>query len=87
MSQLTVHGLDAELGERLERLARERELSLSRAAVLLMRLGAGLGTGGRSPHPVGDALDDFVGLWTDEEEAAFLDSIGALGRADDSARR
>lgn len=84
MNQLTIRGFDDELRERLERLARERGISMNKAAVLLLRRGAGLGPDGRSLNVVGDALDEFVGIWTPEEERAFLESIDVLEQVDES---
>ena len=87
MNQLTIRGFDEELRERLERLARERGISLNKAALLLLRLGAGLGTEDRPPNIVGDALDEFVGIWTPEEEERFLESIDVLEQVDESLWR
>jgi len=87
MKQLTIRGFDEELRERLERLARERGISLNKAALLLLRRGAGLGTDDRPPHVVGDALDEFVGSWTPDEERRFLESIDVLEQVDESLWR
>ena len=84
MNQLTIRGFDEELRERLEKLAHERGISLNKAALLLLRRGAGLGSPGRSPNVVGDALDEFVGSWTLEEEQRFLESIDLLEQVDES---
>ena len=89
MKQLTLRGFDNELKGRLEELARDRSISLNRAALLLMRRGAGLA--GLSDHwadrsagasTIGSGLDGFVGVWTEEEEREFLRSIEGLGRID-----
>jgi len=42
MKQLTVRGFDRGLERRLRELARERRVSLNRAALILLREGAGL---------------------------------------------
>jgi hypothetical protein len=89
MKQLTLRGFDDELERRLERLARDRSISLNRAALLLMRRGAGLATpsdhsgdGSAGAPVIGSALDRFVGVWTEEEEREFLRSIDHLDRVD-----
>ena len=46
LAQLTLRGLDARLWQRLREVARERDLSLNRAALLLLRRGAGLAAPG-----------------------------------------
>jgi hypothetical protein len=89
MKQLTLRGFDEELEGRLEKLARERSISLNRAALLLMRRGAGLATlsdhsGDQSAGAptIGSALDRFVGVWSEDEEREFLCSIDDLDRVD-----
>ncbi len=89
MKQLTLRGFDPELERRLRKLARERSLSLNRAALLLMRRGAGLATTTEhsadlteGTQAIGPALDRFIGVWSDDEERAFLRSIEALERVD-----
>jgi hypothetical protein len=72
MHQLTVRGFDPELERRLHDLAAREGISLSQAALRLMRRGAGLQRPERSPR-IGDALDAFIGVWSAEE----AESIGA----------
>ncbi|MDA2937695.1 hypothetical protein MYX75_05455 [Acidobacteria bacterium AH-259-A15] len=68
MKQLTICGFDKELGKRLERLARKEGLSLNKAALLLLRRGAGLGVAQNQTDIVGDSLDHIIGSWSEEEE-------------------
>ena len=82
MNQLTIRGFDDELRARLEALARERGLSLNKAALLLMQRGAGLEVEGRAANVIGDALDDFIGSWTREDENEILRSIEVLEEVD-----
>lgn len=77
MNQLTIRGFDDELRHRIEALAREREISLNRAAVLLIRRGAGLEHSRTRPHGIGDGLDEFIGSRSQAEEAKLLASIEA----------
>jgi len=84
MKQLTVRGFDEELRKRLEDLARRRGVSLNKAALILLRRGAGLGTEGPPANRVGDALDGFIGSWTREEERRFLDSLESCEQVDEA---
>ena len=93
MKQLTLRGFDPELGRRLQELARGRSISLNRAALLLMRRGAGLATRSDSFFdPAGDpaerrpvigaALDKFIGVWSADDEREFLRSIEDVEQVD-----
>lgn len=83
MNQLTLRGFDADLERALRDLARERGCSLNRAALELMRRGAGqpdavYGGEGR----VGDSLDSFIGLWTEEDEQELMRAIEPFEQID-----
>lgn len=84
MKQLTLRGFDAHLESRLREVARERQISLNRAALYLLRRGAGLAGSGRedAPGQVGAALDSFIGVWSADEEAELLEAIGPLEQID-----
>ena len=82
VKQLTIRGFDDRLRACLEDLARQRGISLNKAALILLRRGAGLGSGRLSANVVGDALDEFVGSWPAEEEMELLSSIEALEKVD-----
>ena len=81
-NQITVRGLDPETEKRLRELARRRQISLNKAAKLLMRKGAGLQEDNSGPEVVGNALDSFIGSWTRRDETEFLDSIRAVEQID-----
>ena len=74
MKQLTVRGFGDELSQAIRRLANRDGTSLNRAAVKLMRRGAGL-EDGKGPDAVGSSLDDLIGTWSraaaDEMERAL----------------
>ena len=78
MNQITVRGLDDELGARLRRLAKREGLSLNQAALRLLRRGAGLAEGPGRAETVGDSFDRLIGSWTqadaDGMEAALEES-------------
>lgn len=86
MEQLTIRGLDKELTRRLRGIARRARLSLNKAALMLMRRGAGLEPVPR-PATIGCALDEFIGRWSREDERQFLSSIAVLEAVDESLWR
>lgn len=82
MEQLTVRGFDPELAQALKDLSRREGLSLSQAAVRLMREGAGLNTKGRKL--VGNRLDRFIGTMTQEEEEELFETLRPCQQVDES---
>ena len=82
MKQLTIRGFDEALEHRLRELANEQQTSLNRAALTLMRRGAGMTERGESTDSVGSALETFIGVWSDEEEAEFLRALEPLEQVD-----
>ena len=84
MSQLSLRGFDKALERKIRELARRERISLNKAALLLMRRGAGLVTSPDASATVGTALDSFVGRWSAHEERRFLDSIAACEAVDPS---
>ncbi len=87
MNQLTIRGFGDDLRHEIEALARARGISLNRAAVLLIRRGAGLDDDMENTKIIGDSLDEFVGSWTAEEESEFLGTIEAMEQIDDELWR
>lgn len=71
MQQLTIRGFDSELENRLRRTAQALNLSLNKAAIYLMRKGAGLASEEKESHRVGDSVDHLIGTWSTEEAAEF----------------
>jgi hypothetical protein len=84
MDQLSLRGLDKELARRIRELARREHISLNKAALLLMRRGAGLLDPVSPETTVGDALDGFIGLWSSADEKRLLRSIAALESVDEA---
>lgn len=67
LTQLTVR-LDDSLAQAVKELASTEGISLNKAAVRLLRRGAGL----EAPRKkVGNSLDKYFGTWTQEEYAEF----------------
>lgn len=84
MKQLTIRGFDKELTSQLKRLARREGLSLNKAALLLLRRGAGLGAAQNQSDIVGDSLDQIIGTWSEEEEKDFLNTVQVFEQIDES---
>jgi len=82
MDQLTLRGLDERLARCLRELAKKQHLSLNRAALELMRRGAGLSDSQESSNAVGSTLDRFIGVWSDEDEAELLEALEPFEQID-----
>jgi hypothetical protein len=82
VDHLSLRGFDKELELRIRELARREGMSLNKAALLLLRRGAGLLESGQSSAAVGDALDRFIGSWSAADERRLLESIAACETVD-----
>ncbi len=84
LKQLTIRGFDDELERSLRELAAETGLSLNRAALLLMRRGAGQAEPAAAADSgiIGSSLDEFVGVWSKEEEREFLETLDIFEQID-----
>jgi hypothetical protein len=84
MTQLSLRGFDKQLERRLRELARREGVSLNKAALILLRRGAGLSQDVPASPGIGAALDHFVGRWSVADEKTLLDSIASCEAADES---
>jgi len=75
MRQLTIRGFDPELTRRIREIAKRERISLNKAALRLLRRGAGIAENAEPPNTIGNSLDRFIGTMTAEEERQLLDSI------------
>jgi hypothetical protein len=80
-SRITVRGLDALLAEKIQQLAAEEGISLNKAALRLLRRGAGLPERDTRPR-IGSSLDAFIGTWSEEEATELLESIRSCNQVD-----
>lgn len=80
--QLTVRGFDRELERRLREEARRGDLSLNRAALRLLRRGAGL-EAPTTASRVGTALDHLMGTWSEDDARAMAAATRAFERVDE----
>jgi len=84
MRQLTIRGLDEPLFQRLQQFARQEGISLNKAALLLLKRGAGLDPARQQAEEVGHSLDHLIGAWSQEEEHAFLKATRLFDQIDDT---
>ncbi len=84
MKQLSMRGFDPELEKSIRDLAREEGISLNRAAIRLLRKGAGLDRSPKSSDVIGHSLDHLIGKWSAAEAEEFLKSIEPLEQIDRS---
>ena len=88
MNRLTVRGFDDALSARLCQLAEREGISLSKAALRLMRKGAGLAEIDPKPRkPIGHALDHLFGTWTQSEFDEFTKAVEVFETIDEDIWR
>ncbi len=87
MKQLTVRGFDDELAETIRRVAERDGTSLNRAALKLLRRGAGLSDEGSRADTVGSSLDHLIGAWSCEEADQFDTALKEFEKIDESMWR
>lgn len=82
MKQLTVRGLGDDLTRAIRRLANRDGTSLNRAAVKLLRRGAGL----EETHSdtVGSSLDHLIGTWSDADADEIERALRHFERIDEA---
>jgi hypothetical protein len=70
MTQLTIRNFPPEIEREIRAIAQRNGWSLNKAAVFLMKQGAGL-TEEPSTKGIGEGLDAFIGSWKKAESEAF----------------
>jgi plasmid stability protein len=83
MKQLTIRGFDEALEKQLRKLAAEENLSLNKAVLKLLREATGLAANQPSPNRIGNRLDAFMGVWSEQEEEEFNAAIAAFEQIDE----
>lgn len=83
MKQLTVRGFDDELRSAIQGLAQREGISLNKAALRLLRKGAGLDDDGAGRPRIGDSLDHFFGSWTQDQADELDDALKEFDRIDE----
>lgn len=87
MNQLTLRGLDKDLELQLRRLARKERTSLNKAALRMLRRGAGIDStaiddSAAELDVIGDRLDDFIGSWSAAQAASFDEAVAVFEEID-----
>ena len=86
LKQLTIRGFDKPLERRVRDEARAAGSSLNRAALRLMRRGAGLDQAAPAPG-VGASLDHLIGTWSAEDGRAIDEAMRVFERVDEDLWR
>jgi hypothetical protein len=81
--QITLRGVDPALARRIRQVAQEEGLSLSKAALRILRRGAGIAKEGPRQR-IGHQLDAFFGTWNAQEARQLLESIESYEQVDDA---
>ena len=84
MNQLTVRGLDDEISDHLRHLASREGISLNKAAVKLLRKGAGLTDDAGDERTIGSSLDFFIGSCTKAEADELAAALEEFHTIDES---
>lgn len=75
MKSITIHGLDEELENILKERAKSEDKSVNKIVKELLRKALGIGVQ-RKNHK--DEFLDLFGVWTEQDERIFTESIGDL---------
>lgn len=81
-NQLTLRGFDPALERELHDVAAKRGISLNKAALLLMRRGAGIAEAG--PGMVTAALSKYAGSWGAADERKFRKTTADFDQVDEA---
>ncbi len=84
MTQLTIRGFDDELAQVLQEQAKTQGISLNKAALCLLRRGAGLEDAGTQPEVIGRSLDPFIGTWSAAQAEELRETLKDFGKIDES---
>ena len=87
VKQLTVRGFEEELAETIRRVAERDNTSLNKAALKLLRKGAGLSEDTGRTDTVGSSLDHLIGSWSHNEAAEFDAALEDFETIDESIWR
>lgn len=80
---MTLRGFDREIEKAIRSLAKKEGISLSQAALKLLKRGAGLEDRTENPNAIGASYDDLVGTWSQKEADDFERAIQDFERIDE----
>jgi hypothetical protein len=72
------------LERRLKEIAKREGVSLNKAALMLLKKGAGLNETRSSDTVIGSALDRFMGRWSEDDERRLIESISSCEAVDEA---
>jgi len=75
MKSITIHGLDKEMEKIIKKRAKSGRTSVNKIVKELLRKALGLGASKKDNR---DEYLDLFGLWTEEDEKSFSESIKDL---------
>jgi hypothetical protein len=84
MTQLTLRGFDSAVEKAIRSLAKREGISLSQAALTLVKRGAGLDHPRANPNAIGNTYDDLIGTWSDKEADAFDRAVAVFDVIDEA---
>ena len=76
MKSITIRGLEDSLGDKIERLAREKGWSLNKTIIDLLKIALGMDNSKQTDH-LEDFLE-FLGVWNQEDVRSFYSAITEL---------
>lgn len=82
LNQLTIR-YDDDVEQAIEREAKSKGISRNRAALRLLRRGAGLEKEALQPQTIGDSLDWFIGSVSEQEARDFQESLKVFDTIDE----
>ncbi len=85
LKRIDVRGIDEELANSIRLLAEREGISLSQAAMRLLRKGAGLTDRAGGQNSIGSSLDDLFGTWSREDAEVFNSALHVFETVDESA--
>ena len=81
MKVITLRNIPPEVARRIEERSARSGLSLNKAVISLLEEGLGV-SGFGAPSVRHDDLDDFCGIWTDEQASEFDRALADQRRLD-----
>ena len=79
--QLTIR-YDDDLAKEIDRLATSEGISRNRAVLRLLRKGTGLDAPATVENVIGDALNWFIGTWTEQQARELEDALEEFEKID-----
>ena len=83
LNQLSIRGFDARIDKAIRVLARTKNISRNKAALILLQRGAGLEPDAPADAVViGNSLDHFFGVWSPDQSQEFDNAVAPFEQVD-----